>query len=215
MPDKMLQKSPETIPDSFGDIMSARETHLSLPPEFTGLERIVLTANGNLQRILSAYYCAPVTVQILYNRPLIPDNADTPTSISSSDDDNVIPKKNILQRYRRAVNLLVRQKIVCHATSCVTITSSHILHLVRDRGVGIGQLFRYMDKLPEFELLRAGKSINEGRFWRVYRLSMDGVECKIKENFSSDMFEEGWLNRPGIELMGGEEDEEIKNILFS
>ncbi|TPX63707.1 hypothetical protein CcCBS67573_g08600 [Chytriomyces confervae] len=37
---------------SLGDIMSLRETLVSLPKEFSSLERILLTANGNVQRIL-------------------------------------------------------------------------------------------------------------------------------------------------------------------
>jgi hypothetical protein len=40
------------IPNNFGDVMSSRATSLLLPDEFSGLERICLTANGNLQRIL-------------------------------------------------------------------------------------------------------------------------------------------------------------------
>jgi hypothetical protein len=44
--------TPLGIPNNFGDIMSTRETTLQLPEEFLGLERICLTANGNLQRIL-------------------------------------------------------------------------------------------------------------------------------------------------------------------
>ena len=42
----------KTIPNNFGDVMSSRATTLLLPDEFSGLERICLTANGNLQRIL-------------------------------------------------------------------------------------------------------------------------------------------------------------------
>ena len=42
----------DAIPSHFGDIMSARETILTLPETFLPLERIVLTANGNLQRII-------------------------------------------------------------------------------------------------------------------------------------------------------------------
>ncbi|CAG8824543.1 24198_t:CDS:1, partial [Racocetra persica] len=42
----------DLIPNNFGDVMSLRETNILLPAEFSGLERICLTANGNLQRIL-------------------------------------------------------------------------------------------------------------------------------------------------------------------
>jgi hypothetical protein len=42
--------------DNFGDIMGGCETHVMLGGSFTPMERVVLTANGNLQRIMSAYY---------------------------------------------------------------------------------------------------------------------------------------------------------------
>jgi len=57
--------------NNFGDIMgepSGIETYITLGESgdrFTALERIVLTANGNLQRIMSAYYGAPVVVDII------------------------------------------------------------------------------------------------------------------------------------------------------
>ena len=39
-------------PDSFGDIIGHSETHTYILGNFDPMERIVLTANGNLQRIL-------------------------------------------------------------------------------------------------------------------------------------------------------------------
>jgi len=36
----------------FGDILAPREITTTLPEEFSGLERIVLSANGNLQRLM-------------------------------------------------------------------------------------------------------------------------------------------------------------------
>ena len=35
-----------------GDIMGARETYTRIPLSFSPVERIILTANGNLQRVL-------------------------------------------------------------------------------------------------------------------------------------------------------------------
>lgn len=46
------------------DTTSAFETTVILPGDFTGMERVVLTANGNLQRILSAFHAAPITVEV-------------------------------------------------------------------------------------------------------------------------------------------------------
>ena len=40
------------------------ETDINIQGEFSPFERVILTANGNLQRIMSAYYGAPVHVKI-------------------------------------------------------------------------------------------------------------------------------------------------------
>ena len=71
MPQDMPQDA--LSPHHFGDIMSSNETRLVFPPQdnyYTPIERILLTANGNLQRILSAYFNATVTVDIIYNNQL-------------------------------------------------------------------------------------------------------------------------------------------------
>ena len=59
----------QTKPNHLGDILSARETIVSFPLEeqFNGIERVLLTANGNLQRIMSAYYNSQVTVNIIHS----------------------------------------------------------------------------------------------------------------------------------------------------
>lgn len=50
--------------------MGGRETDVLLNKnddnnDFTPIERIILTANGNLQRIMSAYYGSKVTVEVI------------------------------------------------------------------------------------------------------------------------------------------------------
>ena len=45
----------------------ALETRTKLPAEFSPLQRILLTANGNVQRILSAYYNDTVQVRVIWN----------------------------------------------------------------------------------------------------------------------------------------------------
>eukprot|EP00123_Amoebidium_parasiticum_P000887 comp11806_c0_seq1/m.6418 comp11806_c0_seq1/g.6418 ORF comp11806_c0_seq1/g.6418 comp11806_c0_seq1/m.6418 type:complete len:106 (-) comp11806_c0_seq1:315-632(-) len=61
----------ETPPNQphLGDLMGWQSTWVSLPEDFTPLERVILTANGNLQRVMSSYYNAKVDVHIVYNRP--------------------------------------------------------------------------------------------------------------------------------------------------
>ncbi|KAJ3140755.1 hypothetical protein HDU90_008060 [Geranomyces variabilis] len=87
--EKMNGAAGPKSPPHFGDIMSSRETSNVIPEGFSPLERIMLTANGNVQRILryfdvfylrttgrinlnlgctiSAYHKAKVTVEILSN----------------------------------------------------------------------------------------------------------------------------------------------------
>jgi hypothetical protein len=48
--------------------------------------------------------------------------------------------------------------------------------------VGLGQLFRYLDRLPTFELSDAGLKEN-GALWRVYELNCKEISCRIREDF--------------------------------
>lgn len=50
----LLMMSPAhwTPSTAAGDIMGARETYTRVPLSFSPVERIILTANGNLQRVL-------------------------------------------------------------------------------------------------------------------------------------------------------------------
>lgn len=82
--------------------------------------------------------------------------------------------------------------------------------------VGIGQLFRFLDVLPRFELLNAGRApavppqasqgtglngdyrlpgvtpaataIGGGGIWRVYDLRSRHMSCRIHEEFSPGLF---------------------------
>ncbi|CAG8748493.1 135_t:CDS:2, partial [Cetraspora pellucida] len=85
----------DLIPNNFGDVMSLRETSTLLPNEFSGLERICLTANGNLQRILSSWFNKSVKVLIIKN-----DNVPIHHQKLST---NGNP---ILQKFEREVNLI-------------------------------------------------------------------------------------------------------------
>jgi len=50
-----------------GDISGGLETTMEYLPTFTPMERIAITATGNLQRIFSSYYNSPVTVSCIRN----------------------------------------------------------------------------------------------------------------------------------------------------
>ncbi|KAF9292608.1 hypothetical protein BGZ68_000012 [Mortierella alpina] len=178
----MFDRSPSPpivkIPGHFGDIMSKRDTTLVLPDGFSGSERILLTANGNLQRLISAYFNKTVTVTILENTqvPLTPD--DDPA---------------VIARFQREVNLLCNNKIVCNAKSRVLIKDQQVYDLVVKNGVGIGQIFRYLDRLPSFELHGLGRT--DKTFWREYSLTIPGVDCRLLEVLPSALFDENWLEK--------------------
>ncbi|TPX69978.1 hypothetical protein SpCBS45565_g02034 [Spizellomyces sp. 'palustris'] len=171
VPMQRIEKGTETVPRHFGDIMSSRETTLILPSDFSPMERILLTANGNVQRVLSAYYNSTVSVDIIHNE-LISDE-----SASNAETESV---------FRREVNLCCLNQICCNAKSTVTITDPEYLRLILEQQVGIGQLFRYLNILPEFELLQVGRTVHS--FWREYDLRSNGVNCRIREEFPLGVF---------------------------
>ncbi|TPX60690.1 hypothetical protein PhCBS80983_g01651 [Powellomyces hirtus] len=157
-------------PPHFGDIMSSRETSVLIPEGYTPLERILLTANGNVQRILSAYHNAKVTVEILKNE------------LASSLDD-------VPAIFHRKVLLIIKGKTCCTANSTVIIRDEKYLRLLVDQHVGIGQLFRYLNILPEFALTKVGRDPAGNGFWRKYTLSSPGIVCEIHEDFPPHVFE--------------------------
>ncbi|KAG0334020.1 hypothetical protein BG004_000595 [Podila humilis] len=165
-----------SIPGHFGDIMSKRDTTLTLPNGFTGFERMLLTANGNLQRLISALFNMTVSVEILENTqvPLTPDEDPA-----------------VFARFQREVNLICKNKIVCNAKSQVFVKDQQVYDLVVNKGVGIGQIFRYLDRLPSFELHTLGRS--DKTFWREYSLHIPGVHCRLLEVMPSALFDQGWL----------------------
>ncbi|KAF9311880.1 hypothetical protein BG003_006866 [Podila horticola] len=167
-----------SIPGHFGDIMSKRDTTLSLPEGFSGFERMLLTANGNLQRLISAYFNMTVSVQILENTQVELTPEEDPT---------------VFARFQREVNLICNEKIVCNAKSQVLVKDDQVYDLVVNKGVGIGQIFRYLDRLPSFELHGLGRT--EQTFWREYSLRIPGVDCRLLEVMPSALFDQGWLER--------------------
>ncbi|KAJ7091346.1 hypothetical protein B0H15DRAFT_835556 [Mycena belliarum] len=178
----------------------------SWPKEITGLERIALSAQGDLQRILSAFFARPIVLALIYShtytrRPdtsLVPLTLPNPCALAS-----VSLESPIVQN--RQVHLQCGGKVVCTATSTVTIHSSRCADLFIGQKYGIGQLFAKLGTPPTFELLNVGiggKDIEKDHaggphLWRKYRLSVPEIECEILEVFASrDMFVGGqaWLD---------------------
>ena len=146
------------------------------------LDRMALTANGNLQRLFSSYYDAPVHVVV--------DSCEQKTlqlwdrvvhlTVLNQVRNQVLPETQVFcdtecLKYRGL-------QVFCSAHSIVTIHDPACQDLVQSGKVGLGQLFRYLDRLPTFELLDAGY-LENGALWRLYELKCKEVSCRIREDF--------------------------------
>ncbi|KAJ7066610.1 hypothetical protein C8F01DRAFT_1123923 [Mycena amicta] len=180
----------------------------SWPKELTGMERVALSAQGDLQRILSAFFARPIVLALIYSHTftkhvdgtLAPLSMPNPAAVAAA-----CPDAPLVQN--RQVHLQCGGKLVCTATSTVKISSARCAHLFLEEKYGIGQLFSKLEVTPSFELVGVGignqdedaeKGLGRGpQLWRKYRLSIPEIECEILEVFASrDMFVRGqtWLD---------------------
>ena len=139
---------------------------------FSPMERIALTANGNLQRILSSYYDAPVCVRVdrcsrrkggtrRRRRRKSGGGAEDglpPPTTDADDDDH----EDGDATWDRIVRIQVRGATVCRATSVIRVRCTRCRTLIEEGTVGIAQMFRYLDRLPTFSLLDAGRRTEGG-----------------------------------------------------
>jgi hypothetical protein len=197
------------------------------------LDRMALTANGNLQRLICSYYDAPVsvtldrqyrerdrdfrgeqdgnsqTIDTPTEAPLTGDRARSAANADSSSASHV---------WHRVVHLSVFGRTFCTATSVITVNDPTCQALVESGKVGLGQLFRYLDLLPEFTLIGAGRMDEQatssrtsrradhndatesipthptregggGNFWREYRLDCNELSCYIREEFCPGLWD--------------------------
>jgi hypothetical protein len=193
----------------------------SWPKELTGLERVALSAQGDLQRVLrsakakpealyadtslSAFFARPIVIALIYSHTFTRRSDGTLDRLAlpnSSAISSVSPELPIVQN--RQVHLQCGGKVVCTATSTVKIASPRSAHLFLEEKYGIGQLFSKLEATPSFELLQVGiggqddmVSVEKGlgggpHLWRKYRLSVPEFECEILEVFASrEMFIRG------------------------
>ncbi|KAF7308537.1 hypothetical protein HMN09_00702800 [Mycena chlorophos] len=180
----------------------------SWPTGITGLERVALSAQGDLQRILSAFFARPIVIALIYSHTFEKrlDGTLSPLSLpNAAAVAAATPDAPLVQN--RQVHLQCSGKVVCTATSTVTIYSARCAHLFLEEKFAIGQLFAKIQVTPTFELLDVGvgdlgdrdaeKGVAQGpRLYRKYRLSCAEIECEILEVFARDMFVGGqaWLD---------------------
>ena len=169
-----------------------------LASRLSPLGRLVVTANGNLQRVVSSWTNLAVSVVVLRNERLEEGGADA----GQADEAAVgAPARVEPLRFARRVHLECGSRCFAVAESVVTLRSAELIAAVSSGAVGIGQLFRQFDLLPAFELRRvalvAGRALPLGvgaavapassppaageLIERDYSLRAWGIECDISE----------------------------------
>jgi len=147
------------------------------------LDRMALTANGNLQRLVASYYDAPVRVVV---QSCVLRQPSSSSSLLQQQQQSPPPP----QVWDRVVHLQVHNRTFCTATSVITVRDPLCQELVATGQVGLGQLFRFLDLLPEFQLHAAAPHQPEGGgFWRDYTLQCAELSCRIVEDFGPGMWE--------------------------
>ena len=167
---------------------------------------MALTANGNLQRLVSSYYDAPVSV-VVDSCVMRAATTNRATGTATSLLPSTTPKT-----WDRTVHLTVfGGQNFCTAVSVITVHDPLCQQLVQSGQVGLGQLFRYLDLLPEFTLRGAGTGTStsavegdehdnagtgkgssdgaSGGFWRDYTLSCAELTCDIHEEFRPGLWD--------------------------
>ncbi|KAJ3865051.1 hypothetical protein EV359DRAFT_72652 [Lentinula novae-zelandiae] len=161
------------------------------PGKYTGLERIMLAAQGDLQRLLSSFFADTIDIEVIYAK-------NTPRIAPAAPDAPIIQTRKVL--------LKCRSVVVCTATSTVTLTSPECERLILDEKFAIGQTFRQMKQVPAFLLkdIELNETpAGEEELRRTYTLTSPGIECEILEVFPSrDMFVYGeeWLTKQHMRI---------------
>jgi len=158
-----LRRSPGVTQECGGTLAETYGIHCRL-------DRMALMANGNLQRLFSSYYDAPVSVVV--------DRCDRRKTSTPTHNE----QQNQKQIWDRLVHLKVYNQVFCTAKSKVIIYDTKCQHLIESGEVGLGQLFQYLNRLPMFVLCDAGYN-NGGGLYRIYELNCKEVSCRIREDF--------------------------------
>ena len=142
---------------------------------FSPAQRVALTANGNLQRVLSAYHNERVTIRVLSH------------------------ERESLGLWRRRVVLELADRPACVARSSVVARTRTAIEEA-SKGGGLGQLFSELGGKQEFSLLEVARA--EATFSRVYVLSNAHLVCHIEEVMPLNLFEDAFLEGPAWDPTG-------------
>ncbi|CAG8517449.1 10321_t:CDS:2 [Ambispora gerdemannii] len=124
---------------------------------------------------------------------ILPKESTTRKKIKINDGNSRQPKRPLLRRVDREVNLCCKGKVLCNAVSRLFVYDEKILDIINEQDIGIAQIFRCFEKLPDFQLLLIGRT--DTTWWREYSLCIDGMECYIKEIFPKNLFKNEWIDQ--------------------
>ncbi|CAO3652813.1 unnamed protein product [Cunninghamella blakesleeana] len=188
------------IPFQFTEELSSKNVFVRLPEAFSPVERMILQASGNLQRLISAYYNIPSHVEIIYNNVMNSNNTNSSHSPSQS-----------YTQYDRKIKMYFGDKMIYEADSILYVKDPTVLELIEKHKYGLGQIFGHTKRSPDFMLIAVGRHGNKpgASFWRDYSLRIpDVLDCFIRETFVEGLFNttppteeeklEGviWFNQP-------------------
>ncbi|CAO3583395.1 unnamed protein product [Absidia cylindrospora] len=120
------------IPFQFTEELSSKNVFVRLPESFTPLERMILQASGNLQRLISAYYNVPSHVDIIKNN-VIPTS---PLTINGTSQ-----QPQICMQYDRKARICFDKKLAYEADSILYVKDQNVLDLIEKHKYGLGQIF--------------------------------------------------------------------------
>ncbi|KAI8074890.1 hypothetical protein BC940DRAFT_286888 [Gongronella butleri] len=166
----------ELVPFQFTEELSSKNVFVRLPEPFSPLERMLLQASGNLQRLVSAYYNVPSRVEIIYN-----DVVSTNGTSAAVD-----------RQYNRKTRIYFADKMVIEADSILYVKDPTVLELIEKHKYGLGQIFGHTKRSPDFMLLAVGRHGTQpgSSFWRDYSLRIpDVLDCFIRETFIAGLFD--------------------------
>ncbi|KAI8990269.1 hypothetical protein BDB01DRAFT_502234 [Pilobolus umbonatus] len=152
--------------------MSSKNVFMRLPTQFSPLERMILQATGNLQRLLSAYYNIPSHVKIIKNKSVA---------------------HHKYMKYERKIEMYFGDKLAYEAESILIVKDDAILELIEKHKYGLGQIFGHTHRSPDFVLHTVGRhgESSGASFWRDYSLTIPEIlDCFIRETFVEGLFEE-------------------------
>jgi hypothetical protein len=141
------------------DLAGLLEQIRSFPP----LQRMLLGTAGTLQGTLSAYFGAPVTIEVR-----------SQTLRGSA--------------VHREVDLVCKELdlVACSANTEVEVEDEQIRELIADGSIGLGQIVALLGVRATFELTDVGGDATT--FWRIYHLAGDGFDYTITETFPAWLY---------------------------